>query len=122
MSLRAIGLLVCVLVLFVGHSTLLDMAYNIGLYPRVTASEVEEWFAAKEKGSSASCEPDVAGWSFVCDVVSPGIRRPSGKIEASRYKAAVTSTWQFPVANLVHFPPDQPVRTKADVYKGHPPR
>ena len=48
--------------------SLFDMAYSIGLYPRPSATEIEQWLAAKGGGDRSDCEEGVAGWAFVCDV------------------------------------------------------
>ena len=87
MSLRPMGLLACVVLLYLFHSPLFDMAYSIGLYPRPTATEIEQWLAAKGEVISADCEEDVAGWAFVCDVAYPSRRGPSGQKIPSRQKA-----------------------------------
>ena len=108
-SLRIFGLSCIVLVLLVGPFPIMDFLYRIGLYPQATGEQVVAALKSGHRAESATCEPDVAGWEFVCDYT---LRQSDGVLR--RHRTGVRTSWLKAIRGLMPLPVDGPILSEEE--------
>ena len=107
-------LLGAVAVLVIGVAPILDFAYDLGLYAKPTAAEVEAEYVRKGYAQSVTCQEGLGGWSFVCDAV---LTSPHPGAKPVPHRVAIESNRHSALGNLVMLPLDKPLLTKAEYFE-----